>query len=120
MDLLVGVSKENPGTMTDKDIREEVDTFLFEGHDTSSIAITMAIIHLGLDQNIQVSKIVTKKYYQRILYNYLHQLIIYIKFEKILKTDFYHHNKRSNKPFEFYNIIICTPKVNTEIHIKCL
>uniref|UniRef100_A0A2S2NPK6 Cytochrome p450 n=1 Tax=Schizaphis graminum TaxID=13262 RepID=A0A2S2NPK6_SCHGA len=39
--------------MTDKDIREEVDTFLFEGHDTSSIAITMAIIHLGLDQNIQ-------------------------------------------------------------------
>ncbi|XP_050053918.1 cytochrome P450 4C1 isoform X1 [Aphis gossypii] len=53
LDLLVGVSKENPGTMTDKDIREEVDTFLFEGHDTSSIAITMAIIHLGLDQNIQ-------------------------------------------------------------------
>ncbi|KAL4147835.1 hypothetical protein QTP88_002174 [Uroleucon formosanum] len=53
LDLLVGVSKENPGAMTDKDIREEVDTFLFEGHDTSSIAITMAIIHLGLDQNIQ-------------------------------------------------------------------
>jgi len=60
LDLLVGVSKENPGAMTDKDIREEVDTFLFEGHDTSSIAITMAIIHLGLDQNIQVSKTVTK------------------------------------------------------------
>lgn len=61
MDLLVGVSKENPGAMTDKDIREEVDTFLFEGHDTSSIAMTMAIIHLGLDQNMQVSKTVTKK-----------------------------------------------------------
>ncbi|XP_022171029.1 cytochrome P450 4C1-like [Myzus persicae] len=53
LDLLVGVSEENPGAMTDKDIREEVDTFLFEGHDTSSIAITMAIIHLGLDQNMQ-------------------------------------------------------------------
>ncbi|XP_015366965.1 PREDICTED: cytochrome P450 4C1-like [Diuraphis noxia] len=53
LDLLVGVSKENPDVVTDKDIREEVDTFLFEGHDTSSIAITMAIIHLGLDQNIQ-------------------------------------------------------------------
>lgn len=112
--------------MTDKDIREEVDTFLFEGHDTSSIAITMAIIHLGLDQNIQVSKIITKKYYQGILY-YLHQHIMHIKFKKILKTDFYHHNKRSNKLFEFYNIIICThffcihtPKVNTEIHMKCL
>jgi len=61
LDLLVGVSKENPGAMTDKDIREEVDTFLFEGHDTSSIAITMAIIHLGLDQNMQVSKTATKK-----------------------------------------------------------
>lgn len=55
LDLLIGISKENPDTMTDRDIREEVDTFLFEGHDTSSIAITMAIIHLGLDQNMQVS-----------------------------------------------------------------
>lgn len=55
MDLLVAVSKEQPGTMTDKDIREEVDTFMFEGHDTSSIAMTMALIHLGLDKNIQVS-----------------------------------------------------------------
>jgi cytochrome P450 family 4 subfamily V len=55
LDLLIGISKENPDTMTDRDIREEVDTFLFEGHDTSSIAITMAIIHLGLDQRMQVS-----------------------------------------------------------------
>jgi len=61
LDLLVGVSKENPDAMTDKDIREEVDTFLFEGHDTSSIAITMAIIHLGLNQNMQVRKAVAKK-----------------------------------------------------------
>uniref|UniRef100_A0A2S2QDA3 Cytochrome p450 n=1 Tax=Sipha flava TaxID=143950 RepID=A0A2S2QDA3_9HEMI len=53
LDLLIGISKENPDTMTDRDIREEVDTFLFEGHDTSSIAITMAIIHLGLDQRMQ-------------------------------------------------------------------
>ncbi|XP_060879999.1 cytochrome P450 4C1-like [Metopolophium dirhodum] len=62
LDLLVGVSKENPGAMTDKDIREEVDTFLFEGHDTSSIAITMAIIHLGLDQNMQ--KLVRDELYE--------------------------------------------------------
>lgn len=55
LDLLVGVSKESPDMMTDEDIREEVDTFLFEGHDTSSIAMVMAIIHLGLNQNVQVS-----------------------------------------------------------------
>lgn len=55
LDLLVEISKDNPETMTDRDIREEVDTFLFEGHDTSSIAITMAIVHLGLNQNMQVS-----------------------------------------------------------------
>lgn len=55
LDLLVKMSKESPGLMTDTDIREEVDTFLFEGHDTSSIAMTMALIHLGLNLNIQVN-----------------------------------------------------------------
>lgn len=55
LELLIGVSKENPEIMTDQDIREEVDTFLFEGHDTSSVVLTMALIHLGLNQNIQVS-----------------------------------------------------------------
>jgi cytochrome P450 len=41
--------------MTDSDIREEVDTFLFEGHDTSSTAMTMVFIQLGLHQDIQVN-----------------------------------------------------------------
>lgn len=41
--------------MTDSDIREEVDTFLFEGHDTSSTAMTLTLILLGLHQDIQVN-----------------------------------------------------------------
>ncbi|KAF0759085.1 cytochrome P450 4V2-like [Aphis craccivora] len=53
LDLLLDVLNENPDQMTIRDIREEVDTFLFEGHDTSSIAMTMTILLLGLHQDIQ-------------------------------------------------------------------
>lgn len=58
LDLLIGISKKNPEVMTDLDIREEVDTFLFEGHDTSSTAITLTLILLGLHQNIQVNEFI--------------------------------------------------------------
>jgi cytochrome P450 len=54
LDTLLNALEENPDQMTNKDIREEVDTFLFEGHDTSSIAITIALIFLGLNQDVQV------------------------------------------------------------------
>lgn len=54
LDLLLNVLEESPDQMTDKDIREEVDTFLFEGHDTSSLAMTMTIVLLGLNQDVQV------------------------------------------------------------------
>ncbi|XP_025410347.1 uncharacterized protein LOC112683508 [Sipha flava] len=53
LDTLLNALEENPDQMTNKDIREEVDTFLFEGHDTSSIAITIALIFLGLNQDVQ-------------------------------------------------------------------
>lgn len=54
LDLLFGVLEKNPNQMTNEDIREELDTFLFEGHDTSSIAITLIFTLLGLHQDIQV------------------------------------------------------------------
>ncbi|XP_025410334.1 cytochrome P450 4V2-like [Sipha flava] len=53
LDLLLNVLKEYPEQMTDKDIKEEVDTFLFEGHDTTSFAMTMTIVLLGIYQDIQ-------------------------------------------------------------------
>lgn len=54
LDLLLNTLDEFPDQMTDKDIREEVDTFLFEGHDTSSLAMTMTFILLGMNQHVQV------------------------------------------------------------------
>ncbi|XP_023211181.1 cytochrome P450 4C1-like isoform X1 [Centruroides sculpturatus] len=38
---------------TDKDICEELDTFLFEGHDTTSVGICWVLYYLGLYPNIQ-------------------------------------------------------------------
>ncbi|XP_025204857.1 cytochrome P450 4V2-like [Melanaphis sacchari] len=53
LDLLLNVLNENPDQITIKDIQEEVDTFLFEGHDTSSISMIMTILLLGMHQDIQ-------------------------------------------------------------------
>ncbi|KAK9505638.1 hypothetical protein O3M35_009641 [Rhynocoris fuscipes] len=51
LDLLLEMDIEHK--LTEADIREEVDTFLFEGHDTTAAAITFAIYLLGLHQDVQ-------------------------------------------------------------------
>ncbi|GBM99130.1 Cytochrome P450 4V2 [Araneus ventricosus] len=39
--------------LTEEDIREEVDTFAFEGHDTTSMGISWALYLIGLHRDVQ-------------------------------------------------------------------
>ncbi|XP_025262283.1 cytochrome P450 4C1-like isoform X2 [Camponotus floridanus] len=51
LDLLIAASREN--SLTDMDIREEVDTFVFAGHDTTATGIMFALLLLAEHKDIQ-------------------------------------------------------------------
>uniref|UniRef100_T1HL42 Uncharacterized protein n=1 Tax=Rhodnius prolixus TaxID=13249 RepID=T1HL42_RHOPR len=53
LDSLLELDLKYPNLFTDVDIREEVDTFMFEGHDTTSVALTFALYMLGCHPGIQ-------------------------------------------------------------------
>ncbi|XP_033758526.1 cytochrome P450 4F6-like isoform X3 [Pecten maximus] len=47
LDILMTAKDESGAGLTDEEIRDEVDTFLFAGHDTTYAALTWALYNLG-------------------------------------------------------------------------
>ncbi|KAJ9600115.1 hypothetical protein L9F63_009591, partial [Diploptera punctata] len=52
LDLLLEASDDGK-MLTDEELREEVDTFMFEGHDTTSAGICWVLFLLGLHPDVQ-------------------------------------------------------------------
>lgn len=52
LDLLIQAS-QGGAVLSNEDIREEVDTFMFEGHDTTSAAVSWSLFLLGENPKIQ-------------------------------------------------------------------
>ncbi|KAM3939828.1 cytochrome P450 4V2-like [Leptodactylus fuscus] len=53
LDMLLKATDEEGNTLSHKDIREEVDTFMFEGHDTTAAALNWSVFLLGSYPEIQ-------------------------------------------------------------------
>ncbi|XP_060102428.1 cytochrome P450 4V2 [Heteronotia binoei] len=53
LDMLLNATDDNGKKLSYQDIREEVDTFMFEGHDTTAAAVTWSIFLLACHPEVQ-------------------------------------------------------------------
>ncbi|KAF7382503.1 hypothetical protein HZH68_015422 [Vespula germanica] len=53
LDILLDINENNSNPLSDEDIREQVDTIMFAGHDTSSSAIIWTLLCLATEPEIQ-------------------------------------------------------------------
>ena len=53
LDVLMNAKTEDGQSLSKDAIQEEVDTFMFEGHDTSGMALTWNVYLLGRHKNVQ-------------------------------------------------------------------
>ncbi|KAM4050009.1 cytochrome P450 4V2-like [Anomaloglossus baeobatrachus] len=53
LDMLLKATDEAGNTLSHMDIREEVDTFMFEGHDTTAAALNWSLFLLGSHPEVQ-------------------------------------------------------------------
>jgi len=52
LDTLLTLQLPNGSMLSDADIQEEVDTFMFEGHDTTACALTWTLFLLGNNSEV--------------------------------------------------------------------
>nr|CAH7769827.1 unnamed protein product [Callosobruchus chinensis] len=50
---MIEASQQKGNALSDEEIKEEVDTIMFEGHDTTAAASSFALCLLGIHQDIQ-------------------------------------------------------------------
>ena len=53
LDLLLIQSTENGSVLTDQDIEDEVETFMFAGHDTTAANISLTLFLIALNKDVQ-------------------------------------------------------------------
>ncbi|KAL7303068.1 hypothetical protein TKK_0004284 [Trichogramma kaykai] len=53
LDLLIAAYKENGDQIDEEGIREEVDTFMFAGHDTTAMGMTFALLLIAEHKDVQ-------------------------------------------------------------------